>query len=36
MIRPPNEGIEVWCVFQLKPVTDSGATRSPIPAQADH
>ena len=24
------------CVFRSKPITDSGATRSPIPAQADH
>ena len=30
------EGVERECVFRSKPITDSGATRSPIPAQADH
>jgi hypothetical protein len=24
------------CVFRLKPITDSGASRSPSPAEADH
>ena len=24
------------CIFQPKPITDSGASRSPIPSEADH
>jgi hypothetical protein len=27
---------ELGCVFRLKPITDSGASRSPSPAEADH
>jgi hypothetical protein len=26
----------VGCVFRPKPITNSGASRSPIPAEADH
>ena len=31
-----NDAFNLHCVFRSKPITDSGATRSPIPAQADH
>ena len=30
-----DKGSDAECVFRLKPITNSGASRSPIPAEAD-
>ena len=34
--KSPKSDQGPGCVFRCNPITDSGATRSPIPAQADH